>query len=126
MSYRKIASSWRVDYILGPLNEAGHRRLGGMLEMVPRVVADVAWKRGHSSYESGTIQFGDLKGGLAGIDVARHRSGVASFGEEDKGMQIPVVAIELDVHEIEEPNYSAPSVPFEGADFTGEIMDNES
>lgn len=124
-SYRMITSTWRVDYILGPLNEADMRRLGGMLELVPRVVADVVWSRGHSSYESGTQQFGLGKGDLAGIDIARHRADFASFSEEDKGLQIPVVAIELTVQEIEEPHYSATAVPFEGADFSGEIMDNK-
>lgn len=124
-SYRMITSTWRVDYMLGPMKESDHRRLGGMLELVPRVVADVIWKRGHSSYESGTQQFGLGKGQLAGIDIARHRSGIATIGEEDSGLQLPMVAIELTVQEVEEPGYSATLVPLEGADFAGEIMDND-
>lgn len=125
MSYRHVKSVWHVDYILGPLNEADHQRLRHFLGPVRGVVADVVWKRGHSSYESGTLQFGDTKGGIAGIDIVRAREDWAGFGEEENGMQILMLRCELDVVEIEDPHYSATAVPFEGADFSGEIMDND-
>lgn len=121
LSYSALTCTWRLEYFLGPLNEADFRRLGGILELIPRHVAEVIRKRGHSSFEAGSAQFGEGKGGFLSVILARHRTGVATIADEGEGLELHMVSCELETREREEPFANVERMPLLGVDIAAEV-----
>jgi hypothetical protein len=114
---RKLTQNWRLDYIIGPLLLEDERKLAGALPWVPKIIDAVIESRGHSSYESGALQFEPTTGGLASLELTGSEEGLAEWGEGDGKVEFYAASMTLRSVEIEDPEGGADST--DPADYEG-------
>lgn len=112
LSIDRITQDWGLDYILGPLDEADYRRLGGALVAVPKFIGAVIRKQGHPAFESGAVQFGAGKGHFSTVKLASGIEGPASWGQTGEGHEFWACSMVLQTTELE-------SLTADGGDFEG-------
>jgi hypothetical protein len=108
----KTADRWGVDYILGPLDPADHRRLTAAVRGVFMVLQQAIRAGAHPALDSGASQFPD--GELWKLRLARWEAGPAKFGETDRGQEFFALHLALESEELIVPDESAGAAPFLG------------
>jgi hypothetical protein len=103
---------WGVDYIMGPLDPADHRRLTAAIRGVFMVLKQAIRQGSHPAYDNGAKQFPDEE--LWKLGITRWQAGPAKFGEADKGQEFFALHLELGSEELVVPDEDATAAPFEG------------
>jgi hypothetical protein len=114
---------WQLHYFLSPLRVDHVRRLSGVLTWVPTIVQQVIYMQGHPAYDSGALQFGTGKGGLATLRIVSHELGQARFADSgDDGPTYLACSITLESTEVGGWTDAA-SVDLDGATFKASVGD---
>jgi hypothetical protein len=114
---------WQLHYFLSPLRVDHVRQLSGVLTWVPSVVQQVIFMQGHPAYDSGALQFGTGKGGLATLRIVSHELGQARFADSgDDGPTYLACSITLESTEVGGWTDAA-SVDLDGATFKASVGD---
>lgn len=114
---------WGVDYILGPLDPADHRRLTAAIRGVFMVLKQTIRQGSHPAYDGGAKQFADEE--LWKLQLVRWQAGPAKFGEADKGQEFFALHLELGSEELVVPDEDAAAAPFEGTSVNAGIGGGE-
>lgn len=90
LSIDERTQNWELHYIMDALAIDSMHRVKAVADVwVPTVVSQTIERQGHPQYESGAIQFGAGKGGLARVSLRSITVGQASFaGGDDAAMHL--------------------------------------
>jgi hypothetical protein len=94
----RLSSNWGIEYILGPLDPADHRRLAGALTTAHGVLLLTLRRGSHPAYDEGRHQFPEPE--IWSIQAMRSQIGPARFGEQDRGQIFYGVRVSLDIVEL--------------------------
>jgi hypothetical protein len=113
LSIERITQRWGVDYVLGPLDAAGQRKLNAALIAVAKIITEVVKAGGHPEYAmapggaqpnqvligsgAGTCEFSDVR-------VVNWTTGQASFAAEGQGPTYWWLTIQLETTEDDGPD----------------------
>jgi hypothetical protein len=89
----RIGSRWGVDYIVGPLDPADHRRLSAAVHGAHMALLPALRTGRHPAYQGGAHQFPEDE--IWKLRVVRSDVGPATFGERDRGQVFHALHIEL-------------------------------
>jgi hypothetical protein len=95
------ATTWGIDYILGPLSPEDYRRLAAIMNGVRATVLLVIRQRGHASYRAGELQFFPGRGHFASVYLRSYKQGAATWGPEGEGQVVYVLSMQLETKEHE-------------------------
>jgi len=119
----RIVQNWGLEYILGPLDKADYRRLGGAFNAVRTIIHLTVRQKGHPAFEFGTVQFGPGKGQFSTIRIVDDTEGPATYGQEDEGLEFHALAMRLQTSELD-GHVAGEAVDFEGATVTLGVGDD--
>ena len=102
LALERITQDWRLDYILGPLDVAAARRLGGALHGAITVVNLVTRLRAHAAHLSGALMFGEGYGHFNTVQIVSSEEGVADWGEQGEGVEFLAASMVLRTTEIDQ------------------------
>ena len=108
---------WAVDYVLGPLEVGAAQRLEKIFHKIEVLLQMVIQQRGHGSYMSGALQWGDgIVQGLNSVWLAEAEYGQAKFSSDagDTTYYALSALIETNEHEYDIATYA----PLTGTGFT--------
>jgi hypothetical protein len=89
----RIGSRWGVDYIVGPLDSADHRRMSAAVHGAHMVILQALRAGRHPAYQNGEHQFPEDE--IWKLRAVRSDVGPATFGERDRGQVFHALHIEL-------------------------------
>jgi len=113
----RITQLWGVDYIIGPLDPAEYRRLGGALQAAQKLLQLTLRQSGHPAYLGGRVVLTPDNGGLDTARVVSTQIGPAQYGETDEGQEFHAMSMVLETTELDALDLDAIPV-FEGVTAT--------
>ena len=120
----RLKQPWSLHYILGPLDAIDQRQLKDICIAVAKIVALVIRRRGHQSFEGGTLQFfGDgspeAPAPFSSIKIVSHEGpGQAVFGGAASGTIYWAIEMRLETSERSSYVDDAHGCELDGADIT--------
>lgn len=108
MTVDRTTQRWGIDYVLGPLDAAGHRKLGAALQAVAKIVTEIVRVGGHPSYaiddnDAGPKQvlIGDQDGccHFSSVRIVNWSTGQADFASEGQSPTYWWMSMQLETTE---------------------------
>lgn len=92
-------TTWSLDYLLGPLDTASFRRLGGALNAALKILQEVVAAHGHPSVAGGADQFD----GFNTIRIMTDGIGTAGFADDPDGPEYHGLHVDIETTELDKP-----------------------